>query len=254
MERIEIKKDGKLYKIEWIYDEEKHEGEYQDIDITEHAIKYLLDGPCTIADGITLRDIFLLLNTKIEMFDAVLGNWCKEIVEEGLNKESIRPEEYKDIGYLELYWHYELNDHWNIKKEGYDKESSLEGTLRPGFHGVSHSSEGITNWGLSYSPANELIDIPIKLSSKLDIYDSRSHDDKSLEERRIAWQNKMLSADHSYYTLGNVLDGIIYELSFHGGPEDRDKHCKELKELTESIIAGEEEMKPWEEIEKGNIK
>lgn len=249
---LRISKGGKLIENEWVYDKEKEEGSYVDFDRTENAIRHLFDA-CELEEGITLKDVFLLLNTELDIFDSVLGNWCKEIVTEGLSKE---PKIYDlsvyspdQIEYLELYF--------TPGYESYEGKDSFYGFSRPDFHGVGvvlqeekdfyKKGERIP-WGISFTPANELINIPVKLNKEFTIYHSilsKPEYDGSPDFGVIKRFN------NPQYTLGHILNGIIWEMSFYGGPETRDGFNKELhdtkNELEERLKNGEEVGIPIEE-------
>ena len=62
---VEIKKGGKLIQTEVECSQEQ--------DVTDSAVRFLFDC-CTLEDGVTLRDIFLLLDSELDLFDLVLGN------------------------------------------------------------------------------------------------------------------------------------------------------------------------------------
>src|SRR4051812_23831174 len=97
-----IRPGGKLIKISGDLDSQS----YAEKDVTELALQKLWE-PCLIAEGVVLRDVFLLLNSKLEAFDSVITYWCKEIVTEGLSNPVQLPEDDREeekIEYLELYW------------------------------------------------------------------------------------------------------------------------------------------------------
>lgn len=257
MEGLQIVKGGKLIETYWHYDEEKDKGSYKTKDVTDQAIRNLYSY-CDLEEGVTLKDVFLLLNSELDIFDAVLGNWCKEIVNEGLTK----PEKLYDttdeeaIEFLELYWGLESDKH-----EGNDE--TLLGFNFPNFHGIGierkkdcyfdwnnkdgskaimHSKGERTPWAIEYTPTNELINIPVKLKRDAKVY--RTDYSKYTMGKEIGegtWEpgadnNKVVAElDHIQYTLGHILQGIIWELSFSGGPEDRDDKAKEIKKMADDI-------------------
>lgn len=83
MEGLQIRKGGQLVWTYW-YAKGKVR-EYREKTVTSRAPSLLFERT-TLAPGVTLRDIFLLLEKHINAFDAILGNWCREIVAEGLGK------------------------------------------------------------------------------------------------------------------------------------------------------------------------
>lgn len=233
-ESLKLTKGGKLVETKWVYDEAKKDGEYVARDVTDQAIRLMFD-VVELEEGVTLKDLFLLMNTELDIFDAMIGNWCKEIVTEGLTKE---PKQYgtydsQEIEFLELYW--------NLWYDG--KTPSFRGFSRPDLHGLGYvlQEDLMHSWGeiewpkghripwsLSFQSSNKLINIPIKLASEVPVYNDNLDDKDN-------WHRVLTTYQGAEYTLGNILYGIIWELSFHGGPESRDEAGAELKELAKEI-------------------
>jgi hypothetical protein len=231
---LQIRKGGKLIQTYWHYDEALDKGEYKERDVTTTAVQRLFDD-CSLEQGVTLKDIFLLLNTDLNVFDAVLGNWCKEIVTEGLNTVHLKNE--KEIDYLELYWHLATNV--------FDNKASLCGNAFPDLHGIGkplteediakdhwygYKVGDIVNWSLSATQASEVINLEIKLGTRYPIYD-----ESDFAKDPVVFENPS-------FTLGHILYGIIWELSFHGGPSDKLDFKKELETAVEEINSGKAKL------------
>ena len=82
----------------------------------------------------------------------------------------------------------------------------------------------------------------MKLKKDVDIYRS-----DFTKPANADWE-KLATLRNVNYTLGQVLYAILWELSWHGGPEDRDKLNKELKGMVDRINSGEEKTIPMEEV------
>lgn len=228
---IKITKGGRLEKTVWHYDEEKDEGSYVTKDVTDSAISHMWDY-CELADDLVLQDIFLLLNTELDIFDAMIGNWCKEIVTEGLKTPKV-PDLIEGMEFLELYWHYDLGKKWVNDVE--TDEYQIIGNNFPDFHGYGTWSmdEGVEEpmeggFGVSFTPANELALYPIRLNKTLVI----DCDDES--KRSIDFPNPS-------FTLGHIFIGIIWELSFHGSPGNRKKTSDKIKSAISKIKGSTDE-------------
>ncbi len=237
-EKIEIRKGGRLIETKWVYDKEAKKGAYEEFDITDKAIRHLFE-PCQLADDVTLRDIFELMNTELQVFDAVLGNWCEEIVTEGLTQPAkpydLSKYDPEQIEYLELRYtpEYDLDG---------DDKNAFYGFHRPDFGGTGvvlqndgdqeHYKKGERiPWGVSFSKANDLINIPVKLSDKFVVYEGIMKWDKS----KGPGDRKLAEFENPSYTLGGILEGIVWEMSFHGGPEKRNEFHKELLDRVDEI-------------------
>ena len=232
----EIRRGGKLIRTFWHFDPEVKEGDYLDDDVTDSAFSKLF-GTCTIEEGLTLKDILLLLNSNIFIFDAVIGNWCRELVVEGLRESSSK--EKSSIEYLELYW--------DLYKEG---NQSLSSYAFPSLHGIGFAQKedlyqnqilmckagARINYAVELTPANELAHLPIRLASELTITDQSYKPDDLLKFKECE------------YTLGQILYGVVWELSFFGNPASRDKMGEELANRVKDIEDGKVKTIPWEEV------
>lgn len=250
-EKLEIRKGGKLVETKWVYDDVAEVGAYHEFDRTDKVFRYLWD-ICELEEGVTLKDIFLLLNTDLDIFDVIIGNWCKDIVTEGLTQPEkpydLSKYDPEQIEYLELYYTPEYSDN----KYG----THIYGFHRPDFGGVGvvlqndgdmeyYKKGDRISWGICMTPTNELINIPVKLSDKFDI----CHDILNKEVKRgEAYPPPIASFKNPEYTLGCILHGIIWELSFHGGPEKRDGFKDHLNKITEDIKSGKAKTVPASEV------
>jgi hypothetical protein len=156
------------------------------------------------------------------------------LVVEGLKGES---KEKSSIEYLELYW--------NLYKEGNQRLSSY---AFPSIHGIGFvqkedlyqnqilmckAGERIA-YAVELTPVNELAYLPIKLASELIITDQSYKPEDNL---------KFANCD---YTLGQILYGIVWELSFFGNPTSRNKMVDELTSRIKGIEDGTVKTIPWE--------
>lgn len=270
-EGLHITREGRLIQTYWFYNDDetipkKERGKYLEKDVTDSAIRRLWDD-CTLENGVTLKSIFTLLNSEIDLFDLVIGNWCKEIVTEGLTQP---PAEYSGIydpdgiEYLELYWSLARSALWNENKKAFDSDiTELQGTKRANFHGIGYelkedklhdwknedgtdavewSKGGRIPWGMSFTAANAHINYPVKLAQKMIIERKQKTKDNHLTQPPVA------IFERSVYTLADILYGIIWELSFHGGPRERDEKSEELKESVDKIRDGSAKTVSWEEF------
>jgi len=238
-ECLTLAKGGKLFQTSWNSEIQ----DYETKEVTDQALRLLFE-ICELEQGVTLKDIFLLLNTELDIFNAVLGNWCKELVTEGLTQpQRLYTGQYDPdaIEYLELYWDFWYNA---SIKDG----PCFRGYERPDLHGkgfelkedLLHSWKNDDGtpavewpkgkripWSLSFQKTNDLINIPVKLDGTVSVYNDNL-DDKN-------WHEELMKFEGAGYTLGNILYGIVWELSFFGGPEDRNEKGDELKEISKEL-------------------
>ncbi|MFN8442695.1 MAG: hypothetical protein U0175_18110 [Caldilineaceae bacterium] len=189
---LTIKSGGKLFFTRWVYDEVANEGRYVEKDVTEQAPHYLFY-TCWLDDDILLRDVFLLLKQHLDIFRIVISEWVSEIVAEGLHQPVAQG---ADISYLELYWMFDY----------YESEKQLMGNLFPEFHGVGDVDQ--IPYSVALTPTNELADLPLRLCRTLRIW---NEDKQELREY-----------EGPEFSLGHILRGILWEMTWHGFPERRD--------------------------------
>ena len=73
---------------------------------------------------------------------------------------------------------------------------------------------------MSFTAANAYINYPVKLAQKMIINDEVERKQKT-KDNHFFTQPPVAIFERSVYTLGDILYGIIWELSFHGGPKER---------------------------------
>lgn len=236
MSGLKIVKGGKLKLSYWDPNTQTDKIE----DVTERAITKLFY-PCSIDKGVTLRDIFLLLNTNSAMFSVIYPYWVEEYIDEALLSEPNKLDEIVDtqVEYLQLSWNYHY--------QTYKGKEELQGMDRPDLYGIGPKLlEDYENfkkgdrirYSLSFSSTKELVDLPIKLKQDLEIVDLNLDllpDPKTINTPTALY-------DGVTYTLGSILEGILYEISFHGSPQSRDKGKLELLKQVEMVKSGEGEL------------
>jgi hypothetical protein len=228
----------RLTRRDWEYDESRGEGAYVERDVTEDASRYLFD-TVALNPGITLRDIFLLLDVDPLLQEVYARDWANELLVEmmGENATAIPAIEYapEGIEYLELY------QIWN--QDSFSAE--LQPIHRLDFHGVGfvlrddvvrdgrvdyRAGERI-NWGVSFTSPMEMLHLPVRLNPEVIICEDNA--DSVNHGKEIG---RMLNPG---VTLGQVIDGVLWELSFHGSPVSRNEESAKIKSLADEVHSGE---------------
>jgi hypothetical protein len=235
-EGLLITKGGRLMRSHW------SNGKYNLKDVTGRAPQLLFEA-CELERGLKLRDVLILLNRHIDFFSVFLGNWCREFVTEGLSpvKNTKSEEAEETIKELELYFRI---------------GSSVDGTwgfLRPDFHGLGRVFKKPTAYyGMNYKKGdriefsvlfvktNELANLPLKLNREMVIYD------ENLKSKN--WGSEILRVPAIEYSLSQILNGILWELSFSGSPKSRDKHADDLKAISKSVTDGTAKLIPAKDV------
>jgi hypothetical protein len=181
MENLILEVGGRLTAL--------HDDQTTTTDVSDSAPTLLFE-PCQLASKVTLRDVFLLISKHIDVFETLLGNWCREFTEEILSAKDFEPT--AEIQHLELVFFLE------------DYEGTLYGMCRPDFHGVGKDSE---KYSIVLTPSYQLADFPVLLGGV------------------VTEQGDVYRAP---FTLGQILHGILWELAFFGSPKSRDEKAEEL--------------------------
>lgn len=245
---MRISKNGKLLADEWIYNKEKRKGRtVKDVDITDSAL-FRLHNKCILNDNVILRDILLLIKNMntYPILSPILtqGRWLKDIVDEGLTGES--GDDDSAINTIIIGWHSSIQDDiYNEDKSLFDAYINI--------YGKSNKKDS-ENYALDFMPIYKLINCAIVLDHNFIIHDERK---KSLEGRyehlvslsKEEYYPSLFTTNHDF-TLFNIIHGLFWELSFHGGPKDRDAKSAEMIETIRKINSGEEKAIPWKDIKK----
>lgn len=210
-----LRSDGRLFNVRLAPD-----NDLLNKDITEQAICYLYSN-LELDPDVTLRDIFLLLNSNLELYSVIFGNWLEDYVKEGLSE----PTNSSNINLkrLELKY-YIVNDNFG-----------LSGSLIPELHGFGLDGAGKEILiGVETIQANLLASLPLSLK-KNGVVSEITETEEEVE---------ILKYDNILFTLGGVLHAINTALSTFGSPAQRDAFLEMLHERIEnSGLADENELK-----------
>ena len=227
-----IRKNG-LYEKKWVPERRK----WLIKKVKKINAYSLLREHCTIADDVTLADIFAMVESN-KYLTAFISQYssCHQIysMHEQIKetwRNSEKEEDEIDVDYLEVYWHVGNND--------YGKRKSFYVTT--GLHGIV---EGNTDqYSMSLTPLYEMAHLPVKLNNSIKIY--KPFDFKNPKAVEIVVDSEQ------GFTLLEVLDAIYEDLSFYGGSDEQKQELKdELNRRVEDIKSGEEIGIPWEQIKK----
>ena len=224
MPKLILKKDGFLYRIKDSYDVEKDEISYEESDVTCEAIFYLND--CLeIEEGVTLKHFFIMVNKNLDLLEVVFGNWMREYTDEIINgtPESIDEDNYS-LECLKLFW--------NVKID--KKGNSIELPHWPEFVGVGHSLVDDSYyqkgdeilWGVGLAAIKDFADYPLVLDPEVKV-----------------WSDDVHSYENAEYTLYQVIQGIMWEISFYGDPKDTNSFNTKLLNMVEAFKNDEDTFK-----------
>ena len=197
--------------------------------IDEKDIAMYLASPIKIDEGVSFGRIFELCILHKDLFNVIfyaqLRGFKIEMWEEEFNLDP--DEKDGDITYLEVY---RILNIWGGKISGeiwFDNYLSFHGIAE---NYVSKHSDGKEpydqSFAVEFTPLNNLKEIEIRANEMFQITDSSG--DKVGSEDVIVDEKEPL-------TLFDFLGTILYEISFSGAPEQRDKKIDELNKRIENI-------------------
>jgi len=197
-----------------------------------------------LAQGVTLSDIFKLLDLCPGLRSVFRRDFAEALwVEAGKGplpqSRGNDPEELGDIEYLELYrsWTFDT------------AKKAYASTLRLDLHGVGQmlktdapgygaKARERIEWSVSMTPLRELLALPLRLREAFRVVEG-DIDAKGYGE-------VIAQASCAELTLGQVIHGLLYELSFHGTPEDQMDFRDELLRCKAGADTGRAELRSAE--------
>ena len=221
-------------------------------DTTEVAINDLpmyLGEPLEIEEGVTFKRIFDICIMNRHIFNIVFHSFTRghniDLFIEDYLKEIEESEFVSEIEYYEVY---RVFEHHIYDDKTEDNEYYY------GIHGVGKPDENgnTISYGLSFTPLCKMKNKPIKTNNELDITidTGLSFDSKDF---KFEDKYKTLHKAQIPMTLFNFIGAMLFEITFYGAPDDRDKVGDDLTETARQIDAGEVELLKMEKDENGKI-
>ena len=234
-EGIVLKKNG-LYRYQWNNGQKKTK--------IDSLIKWLCE-PLFIDKGVTFGDFFNLIMNEHEkasdIFTSHLGGYSLSdwLVEWNQSGERVSNDQEK-IEYVELKWVVEYHSNhpdWSIDEgiemigKGRKKNSDLFGD----------DNWNDTNFGFSFTSINELKNYPIRLNNDWKIFDWDAVVDTNLpaDERDV---NSFGFNNSKQMTVYDVVGAILFDISFYGPPNTRNKTLGELQDTVDYVKEHPEEL------------
>lgn len=211
----------------------------REAEVTARAAEFLFE-PVRLDARVTLADVLGLLDASPVLLTVFRREFAEEIMVEVrkgalVSPPGLDPPEVVGIDWLELYWSWTLDSSsgtfgqtHRLQLHGIGKVLEVDA---PGYG--AKAGDRIT-WGVDLMSVRELLALPVRVSEDLavveDDVDSSSFGDR-IQEARL-----------KTVTLGQVLHGLLYELSFHGGPRERSAFAAELVSLKRQVDEGVAEL------------
>jgi hypothetical protein len=245
---LTLTKDGKMIQQKWVYDHEIEKGEYISRDVSDNFV-CLLGKTVKIEPGFTLDHLFALVSGDHEVYNIIMQDcFITPFIEEWRRiKPTYVPPEYKydpdGIEYLNLYWHAEMQDGflegvdrpdfggtgWELKEDKFEEWDKDSPTRKKGTR---------ISWGIDFSSLQNLLHLPIVADDKMEI-----REDMMFWKKEDGPEIKILLTCKKKYTLKDIIEGVFWELSFYGTPEEKEEQCEKItkihEEVKEAIASGD---------------
>lgn len=220
MAKLLFKKDGSLNK--------ETESGYDDV--SEFLVFHLNDD-IEFEHGVTLKDFFMLLQPHMNLLVPIFGNWIDEYTDVIIHGEPDPPRtNLNPVNYLRVFWTLHI------------EEGSIEIPAWPDFEGVGkaifddqfYKVGDVIKWGIGLDNMANYSHLPLILDNVAQVWSDDS------KESKVYKSNPFI--------LYQVIQGIIWEISFFGNPQRTAEVMNNLSAQAERIAKGEEKTYPLDDL------
>jgi hypothetical protein len=213
------------------------------LDVTDRACEFLF-AQIRLADDVMLLDILRLLDNPV-MRTVFRREYVNELLTEAsfglLNKDKLP---YEKVEYLELnqLWHLDsaTSEFTSAGKFGMTGKGIIQPEDVVEHDMVIYKKGERINWSVSMTSVRELLHLPVRLNSTVQICE----DDVYAKRYGHALQT---GVNHQI-SLGTLIHSLLWELSWHGTPEQRDARKDDLLASKAEVDAGTAMTRPYEDL------
>lgn len=198
--------------------------ETEPVDVTDRAHQYLWE-LVSVQSSLKVGDIFRLLRACPPLID-IFARWhAKEFLE---HAEKGGEAWSDDVPHNQRIEYLELSSEWFADR----KKGRIEHSHKMNLSGMSPIQEA-DNLELGVSAGNRInfdvsgailncLDLPLRVDHGIGFYPRMSSDKKSSKFPKIVRES---------VTLGDILEGFLYDLSWFGGPGDEQEVVEAMQEM-----------------------
>lgn len=203
----------------------------QPVDVTARAVAFLFD-TVEVDPAVTLGDVLRLLELSPELQQVYQRDYATEMLAEAVKGPLVDQGPYQDqIEYLELYqlWSF------NTATRTYQPQHRLDLTgvgveLKEPLPDHGLEAGGRIRWGVSTAGLRKLLNTPIRLNQEVIVCE----DDLDAKD----YGRELSRVNVEGVSLGQVIHGLLWELSFYGSPVEQEEFTESLKEQMTELEAG----------------
>jgi hypothetical protein len=177
-----------------------------------------------LGESVTIKRIFEIVSANIDklnnIYESALGGL---MLEPYLQEIENNPTEILDIDYIELYWLCDKCDD--------------DVNILPSLHGISPK---LDDCALDFIGLNNIKNCKIKINTNIEIVDYNKIENKK--------DDIVLKIGNKSFTLFELFNAIFYEISFHGGPQDKNEMFQEIEESITEL-----DLQEFQDLKENNI-
>ena len=220
----------------WETDGKHEDGRWDELDVTDCAHERIFDF-VTMDAAVTVGDIFRLLDASPLLQQVFRRDFAEELCAEARKGPTTAVKTGADSSVDERIEYLELYQQWS-----FDTSTCVYGpTQRLHLHGIGFELQEDSaehgrkkgervHWSISLTPLRELVPLPLLVNPEVQI----TEDDLNAK----AYSDEISRVRHPDVTLGQVVHGVLWELSFHGAPEMQSGVMEELKKRVAEVDGG----------------
>ena len=214
-------------------------------DVAEEAVAYLFE-PVALHPDLTLRDIIKLFDACPRLHEVFRRSWSVQLCEEARQgplppQKHGNPADDAGIEYLELYWAWALDTHARTWRSMHGLElHGIGPVLQVDAEDYGVKAGSRIKWSVSLTPVRELLELPLRLCEELSIIE----DDVDAK----GYRNAVMQGRCNEVLLGQVIQGILDDLCFHGGPQETAEVSDALKAQVADIETGTAMLTPADNL------
>jgi hypothetical protein len=215
-----------------------------EVDVTGRAHELLFE-LITLHAETTLADVFRLMEASPLLQKFYRRDFAEELCAEARKGAAEPPAReraaHEGIEFLELYQEWGLDTSTN----------EYSGLQHLHLHGIGHElAEDLPEerrkkgerieWSVSLTPLRELLSLPVRVKGEVRIIEE--------DATAKAYMREIRRARCADVTLGQVIHGLVWELSFHGGPQEQLEVSEDLRRQLAEVDAGTVEFVSTDDV------
>lgn len=213
------------------------------LDVTERACEFLF-AQTRLADDATLLDIMRLLDNPV-LRTVFRADYVNELLTEATLGPLIKEElPYEKVEYLELnqLWHLDTatSEFTSAGKFGVTGKGIVQPEDVVEHDMVLYKKGERINWSVSMTSVRELLHLPVRINSTVQICEDDVY--------AMRYGDSLQTGVNHQITLGTLIHSLLWELSWHGTPEQRDAQKDALLASKAEVDAGTAKTRPYEDL------